>query len=397
MEHYEILGLDLGVEEGKIVARASGELGEMVSPILGFFLKELNRNKVLAITREGANVYSLFLPPLPGRAAVRELKRKVLCRAFQQPIPCSLTFSITYRCQADCIHCSSAHHRNGEKIELTAEECQRVIDQTLEMGAVNIIFTGGEPLLRKDLFQLIQHVDKEKAICSMFTNGEFLTEDVVQRLADAGLHSALVSLDSPDPQTHDRWRRIPGLFNKAIQGLERVLKRGMLTGISTYITKEGLARGDHEQMMELGRRIGVHELVFFDTLPSGRFRDNRHGLLNAEEKQQVLDFTNKYLYDPQYPGIITQAWINNPKGSGCFAAREQFYVTAYGDVCPCDFTPLSFGNIREASIQQLWGRMLSHEEYGQKRSACRLQNPEFQRQYLDLIPRDATLPFPVTI
>ncbi|MFQ5904783.1 MAG: radical SAM/SPASM domain-containing protein, partial [Candidatus Binatia bacterium] len=321
--------------------------------------------------------------------------RKVLCRALKQAIPCSLTFRVTYRCQADCIHCSSAHHRDGKKTELSTEECRKVIDQTLDLGAVNIIFTGGEPLLRKDLFELIRHVDKEKAVCNMFTNGELLSNDVVQRLKEAGLHSVLVSLDSPDPATHDHWRRIPGLFDKAVRGLGRVLENGMLTGISTYITKEGLVRGDHEQMMELGRRIGVNELVFFDTLPSGRYRDNRRGLLSAAEKEQVRDFTDKYLFDPQYPGIITQAWINNPKGSGCFAAKEQFYVTAYGDVCPCDFTPLSFGNVREASIKQLWEQMLSHEEYSQKRSNCRLQDPEFQQRYLDPIPQNATLPFPV--
>lgn len=394
MEHYEILGLNLEVRDGKLTGRMTGELGAEVDPVWATFLTGLNKSRVLTTLGE-ANVYSLFLPPLPSKAGVRELKRKLLRRFFKRTIPCSLTFAVTYRCQADCIHCSSAHHRAEEKAELSTEECLRVVDQAIELGMTNIILSGGEPLLRPDVFEIVAHVDKERTICNMFTNGHFLTEERVQRLKEAGLHAALVSLDSPDPQAHNAWRRVPGIFERAIEGLDRAKRAGLLVGISTYITKEGLARGDHERMMELGKEIGVHEVIFFDTLPSGRFRDNRQGLLDLQEKEQVRAFTEKYLREPAYPGIITQAWINHPKGSGCFAGNEQIYITAYGDVCPCDFTPLSFGNLRQTSLQQIWNRMLSHEEYSQKRSACRLQEPEFQRKYLDPIPRDVPLPFPV--
>ncbi|MBI1987855.1 MAG: radical SAM protein [Nitrospinae bacterium] len=394
MEHYEILGLDLEVREGGLMGRLTGELGAEVEPFWSFFLTAINKNRVLA-TQGESNVYSLFLPPLPSKAGVRELKRKLLRRFFKRTIPCSLTFAVTYRCQADCIHCSSAHHRSEDRAELSTEECLKVIDQAIELGVITVILSGGEPLLRPDVFEIIAHVDKERAICNLFTNGHLLTEERVQHLKEAGLHSALVSLDSPDPQTHNTWRRVPGIFERAIEGLERAKRAGLLVGISTYITKEGLARGDHERMMALGKEIGVHEIVFFDTLPSGRFRDNRQELLDRQEKEQILAFTQKYLHAPGYPGIITQAWINNPKGSGCFAGNEQMYITAYGDVCPCDFTPLSFGNLRQTSLQQVWNRMISHEEYGQKRGDCRLQDPEFQRKYLDPIPRDVPLPFPV--
>lgn len=394
MDHYEILGLDLGVENNQVVGQVTGELKKELSLLLPLFLTALNKNKVLA-SKNGSNVYSLFLPPLPSKAGTREIIRKLMCKLFHRRIPCTLTFAVTYRCQATCIHCSSEQHKSLGKEELSTSECQRVIDQALELGAINIVFTGGEPLLRKDIYQLINHVDKDRAICNMFTNGQYLTEANIEKLLDAGINALLVSLDSPDPETHDNWRQVPGLFEMATAGIQRALKAGILTGISTYISREGLAQGEHEKMMELGKWLGVHEVIFFDTLPAGRFRDNYEGLLTMEDKEIIRAFTNKYLYNTRYPGIIAQAWINHPKGSGCFAGNEQFYVTSYGDVCPCDFTPLSFGNIREASLKDIWDKMLNHEEYKEKRAHCRLQDPIFRSKYLSTIPAEAPLPYKV--
>ncbi|OGW18894.1 MAG: hypothetical protein A3G93_12520 [Nitrospinae bacterium RIFCSPLOWO2_12_FULL_45_22] len=395
MEHYEILGLDLGVENNQVVGQVTGELSKELSLFFSLFLAQLNKNKVLA-SKNGSNIYSLFLPSLPSNAGTRELIRKLMRKFFHRRIPATLTFAVTYHCQATCIHCSSEQHKSAGKEELSTSECQRVIDQALDLGVINIVFTGGEPLLRKDIFQLIKHVDKDRAICNMFTNGQYLTDDNIEKLLEAGIYALLVSLDSPDPEKHDSWRRIPGLFEMTTAGIQRALKAGILTGISTYISREGLAAGDHEKMMELGRQLGVHEVIFFDTLPAGRFRDNYEGLLTMEDKEVIRDFTNKYLYDTQYPGIITQAWINHPKGSGCFAGNEQFYITAYGDVCPCDFTPLSFGNIREAELKDICDKMLKHEEYREKRAHCRVQDPIFRSKYLSTIPTGAPLPYLLT-
>lgn len=392
MEHYEILGLDIGVENNQVVGRVTGELGGELSFFFPLFLAALNKNKVLA-SKNGSNIYSLFLPALPSKAGTRELVRKLMCKFFHRRIPSTLTFAVTYHCQATCIHCSSEQHKSSFKEEMSTSECQRVIDQALDLGVINVVLTGGEPLLRRDIFQLIKHVDKDRAICNMFTNGQYLTEDNIEKLQEAGIYALLISLDSPDPETHDNWRRIPGLFEMATAGIQRALKAGILTGISTYISREGLAKGDHEKMMEMGKQLGVHEVIFFDTLPAGRFRDNYEGLLTKEDKEVIRAFTNKHLYDTQYPGIIAQAWINHPKGSGCFAGNEQFYVTAYGDVCPCDFTPLSFGNIRQASLKNIWDKMLKHEEYREKRDHCRLQDPLFRSKYLLPIPPETPLPY----
>jgi MoaA/NifB/PqqE/SkfB family radical SAM enzyme len=392
MEHYEILGLDLGLENNQVVGQVTGELKKELSLFFPLFLTELNRNKVLA-SKNGSNIYSLFLPPLPSKPGTRELIRKIMNKFFHRRIPSTLTFAVTYRCQATCIHCSSEQHKSPLKEELSTIECKQVIDQALDLGAINIVFTGGEPLLRKDIFELINYVDKDRAICNMFTNGQYLTTENIEKLRESGIYAILVSLDSPDPETHDDWRRIPDLFEMATSGIKRALKTGILTGISTYVSRDGLAKGDHKKMMELGKQLGVHEVIFFDTLPAGRFHNNYEGFLTMEDKEVIRDFTNNYLYNAEYPGIIAQSWINHPKGSGCFAANEQFYVTAYGDVCPCDFTPLSFGDIRHAPLKDIWDKMINHEEYREKRTHCRLQDSIFRDKYLSAIPSGVSLPY----
>jgi len=395
MKPYELLGLEMGLDEnGLVTGKVTGILAKELSGFFDLYLMKLNTNKVLA-TKRGGNVYTCFLPPLPSKAGVKDLGRKLLRKLLKMTIPSTCTLSVTYACQAKCIHCSAAFNMKKKGKELDTEEFKRVIDQAIDLGVVNITLTGGEPLLRKDIFELIKHVNPDEANCMMFTNGEYLTEENCYKLAEAGLFSVMVSLDSYDPNIHDEYRQIPGLFDKALKGIERAKKAGILVGISTYATREEYYDGSFEKLLQLGKDIGVHEIVVFDPVPTGKLINQVDMILTDEEKEEIAKLTNEFRLRPGYPGVITQAWINGPKGSGCFGGNEQFYMTSYGDICPCDFTPLSFGNVREDSLETIWNRMLSHPEYSSKCNHCRMQDLEFRRKYIDTIPADSVFPYPI--
>ena len=98
--------------------------------------------------------------------------------------------------------------------------------------------------------------------------------------------------------------------------------------------------------------------------------------------------------------VITQSWTNSGRGFslliGCLAANLQCHVTAQGDLTPCDFTPLSFGNVRDADVAELWQRMLEHPAYAKRSLHCRMQYPEFRQTYIETIPEGASLPYPIT-
>ncbi len=163
---------------------------------------------------------------------MKVLASRVQFERTKRPFPATHTMQITTACQCDCIHCSAVRFKNTERQPLTTGECKDFIRQTQELGVVDIIFTGGEPLLRSDLFELIAAVDKREAIAMIFTNGLLLTDDNVHRLADAGLYSLMVSLDSPEAEEHNRMRGTEQCWEKAVAGIERCLHAGLLCGIS---------------------------------------------------------------------------------------------------------------------------------------------------------------------
>jgi len=214
----------------------------------------------------------------------------------------------------------------------------------------------------------------------------------VRRLADAETFAVMVSLDSPVPEEHDALRGRPGLFAKAVEGIRSLLETDVLVGISTYATHENLANGQLEQMVGLAQELGVHEVTIFDAVPTGKYLRKTDCMLSAEEREHIRQLTIQWRGDSRCPGVISMAWINSPQGSGCFAANEQFYMTASGDIGPCDFTPFTFGNLTEEPLGAIWKRMISHPAYCKPHTTCRMQDPAFRRQYIDPIPEGIPIP-----
>ena len=397
--HIEILGLEVSVdpESRKLAGAATGAMGGDFAQRLDAYLAKLNKGKVLA-ERRGGNVYSLYQPPVPSAAAARVIAHRIKRFTMGHVIPSTATMSATYACQCKCQHCSAVHYmargkgKDGLK-ELTTEEFCRVIDETIELGAVNIALSGGEPLLRKDIMTLINHVPTEKANVMLFTNGILLTEERVKELAASNLFSIMISLDSSKPEEHNEYRQYPGLFEKAIAGAKRALEGGLLVGFSTYATKEALDSGELEARIKLAKDVGVQELTIFDPVPTGMFLDRDDIILSDEDKQRIIDLGNEWSSKPGPFKVTPQAHVNSPRGAGCFAGYHQFYMTAHGEVCPCDFTPLSFGNVRKDSVRAIWRRILEHPAYCNRSGHCRMQDDEFRKRYIKTIPKGATTPF----
>jgi MoaA/NifB/PqqE/SkfB family radical SAM enzyme len=245
----------------------------------------------------------------------------------------------------------------------------------------------------------------------MFTNGYLLTRENVKRLKDAGIFFVNVSLDSPEEDEHDTCRGVKGIFRRALDGIRFSLEEGLLVGISTYMTKEGMKKGYLERSVELAERLGVHEITVFDTITSGKYLRRTDLLLSAEEKEEIKQISRKYARKPGPPVVSSQSMLNTMNGPktvgssnsrqslikmaalyGCFAANMQFAMTAYGDIMPCGFTPLSFGNVREEPLRNIWDRMLTHPAFCKKAVSCRMQDMEFRRSYIDPIPEGERLP-----
>ena len=340
----------------------------------------------------GYQAFSLITPPL-GSPATRRRVRRIVDNMIQSGpngvalaarTPHVLTAAITCNCQCDCLHCSASDYQketaqSGQA--LTYEELSDALRQAVDLGTTCVILTGGEPMSFPRVYDLVAGVDRAKSICTMFTNGEFLVEKSVARLKEAGLYGVFVSLDNPDPVLHDENRRRPGLFEKAAHGLELCRKAGILTGISTYATREKMQSGEMDKLMDVARDLGVLEVFLFDVIPTGRLSDHRECLLTDGEAAQIVEFRQRYMEKNDYPRIVHQtmfASIAYPcVAEGCPAAMVQVHLRANGDVSPCDFTPYSFGNIRNQSLREIWETMAGNSLYAEPSARCRLSRPDF--------------------
>lgn len=223
-------------------------------------------------TYQGANVPSLYLTPMPSKAHNRMFSTFLSSILLKRPLPMAATIGITTQCQCTCLYCS-AKGRSKKQSILSTEELKEVSRQCIELGITNITFTGGEPLLRLDLEEIISSISPDQAIVLIFTNALELTAQRTKLLKKAGLFGVHISLDSADPSEHDYLRGVNGSFNSVQKGVQNALEAGLLVGISTYVTIEKALNHSILSIADLCEQWGVHEISVFDGIQTGNWKD----------------------------------------------------------------------------------------------------------------------------
>jgi len=389
------------LEDGVIIG--TGLLNPLLEKLRLFIMLYLQANfyrKYDNLGRyKGKIVPNTFAPPVGSLPQLRALKGLIKSHIFRYPSPIAMTFAVTYKCQCKCVHCSAGKHARENVQELTTEEAKKLIDDSQKLGVTILAFTGGEPLLRDDLFELISYVDQRKTMPIMFTNGLLLTDENVDKLIRAGLYSIFVSLDSPIAEEHDSRRGMPGIFETAVNGIKRMKSKGALVGISSYATRSATEKGMYKKMHKLAKDLGIHNVILFDGVPTGNMLKDTSEMLTMEQREEIHKYSAEIFRRKIIPPLSSQAWQNSVEGNlsgiGCIAANIQYYASAYGDITPCDFSPLSFGNIRSEPLKKIWKKMVRHPAYNHRSSFCRMQNQKFRHFYIDPIPDNATLPYDI--
>ena len=369
-----------------------------IVPIMALQSQFYYRYRNLARWR-GKAVSNTFAPPNMSGPQWRTFRNMIWSWLSGVYRPVAVNFAVTYRCQGACPHCSAAFFRHQDRPELSTSEAKRVIDEVIDLGGSIIGFTGGEPLCRKDIYDLIAHVDRRKAVAFLFSNGQLLDDTAIQKLADAGLYCAYLSVDSPDPDEHDRGRGIPGLFAQNAAAIAKLRDQGILAAASSFATRTATARGDYRKIHSVARALGFLNLVLLDYIPTGRALKNTDEMLTPAQRDEIAAFAVSVYNKREVPPLSAQAWQNSIEGYlggiGCFAGCREIYVTASGDVTPCDFMPLSFGNVREEPLARIWQRIRAHPSFQRRTQACKMQNPLFRKIFIDAIPEGAPLPYPI--
>ncbi len=336
----------------------------------------LNHNKIIHY-RDGRPVYSLSAPSIFSKPAAHFFARSLYKTIQNKNTPNMMSFAINDDCNAVCKHCSFfAGVADINRKTMTLAQCQNAIADAQEFGVSVINIVGGEPLLRPDLFELLSSIDKDASTVLMFTNGWLLAEKA-EKLKRHGLDSVYVSIDSADAAQHDTLRGKNGLFERALQGVRAAKRAGLSVGISSCITPEAYRDGEFERIIELGKRIGVHEVLIFDAMPTGRFQRRDDLIDNNEWVEEMIQKSIPFNADPSYPGILLWPYATSHRSVGCSCGTSYFYLSPYGDMMSCDFNHKPFGNILELPLYQIWEKMTTMKDFEcAKWGGCKIKSSD---------------------
>jgi radical SAM protein with 4Fe4S-binding SPASM domain len=316
----------------------------------------------------------------------------------------SVSWNLTQRCNLECAHCYlSAHAGADPGGELGTDECRRVIDEIAEVNpSVFLILTGGEPLLRKDIFEVAAYAADRRFTVVLGTNGVLLREHEARLMRQHGVLGASISLDSTDAGRHDRFRRLPGAWDKAVRATRVLKDEGLDFSLHMSVTDWNV--GEVPAMIELATTLGATVLNFFFLVRTGRGAALTD--IDADAYERILTylatvqgvgqgppaFVQRMLdlpAPPPAPGRFEDPWsapvgnaggllirakcaphfrrilyqldprsplLKNYAHGSCPAGKYYCRITPTADVTPCPYMPVPAGNLRRTSFAELWSQ-----------------------------------------
>jgi len=303
-----------------------------------------------------------FAPRWPG--AVLESGMENLVRNLGresgewEPFLPSVVISLTKKCVYRCEHCYAVRTL-GDRDVITAAQWLRLARDFQKIGVGVMAWEGGEPLLRfEDLLMLLRET-RDRSDQLVATTAYGLTEEKARRLKEAGLNTAIISLDHYLPDKHNRFRGNKKAFDMAVNGVRIFRENGILPSIAVCVGKELLAQDGLFRYLELGREIGAAFIQVLDATPSGNYL-GKDVMLTASQLEEIRAFQRTVNSDARYrdyPGIQARAFLEDEDLYGCSAATALVYVDSSGNVQPCDLLQISFGNLLEESVETVFRRM----------------------------------------
>jgi MoaA/NifB/PqqE/SkfB family radical SAM enzyme len=285
-----------------------------------------------------------------------------------------IDLAITYRCNQLCAHCS-AQPLAKKAPPLTLSDYAKIVEdaQTLDLLSWNI--TGGEPLLVDWLEDLIPLLRPQTHYISVQTNCTLLTEARARRLKELGVNCITTSLDSSIPEEHNSFRGMTGAYHKTLEGIRVARKVGLQVLVGGTVTHKNLRSRDLARLIETVNREGA---IFLYNLavPCGKWSNNLDIVLRDDDRQYLQNLLARY------PRSSTDHEVGR-NAIGCPAGMEKVYITPYGEVIPCPFIHVSFGNVKETPLPAIIQRMRTVPYFSEYQKIClAAEDPRFNEEVI---------------
>ncbi len=285
-----------------------------------------------------------------------------------------VAWEVTRSCNLACKHCRAEAHSEPYPGECTTAQGKAFIESLPETGSPIIIFTGGEPLLRPDIFELAAHARSKGLRAVMAPNGTLISAATARLIKESGIERCSISIDGADAATHDSLRAVPGAFEAALEGMARLREAGVPFQINTTVTRDNLV--DFKKIFHLARRVGAVAWHIFLLVPMGRAEALRDQVISAAEYEETLnwfydfrqqtDMHLKATCAPHYYRIMRQrakaegrqvtpaTFGMDAVTRGCLGGTGFCFVSHTGALQPCGYLELDCGNVFRTPLPELW-------------------------------------------
>ncbi len=272
-----------------------------------------------------------------------------------------VSWNTTNACNMYCDHCYREAGCKAEE-ELSTSEAKTMLEQIARAGFKIMIFSGGEPLLRPDILELVAYAAKLGLRPVFGTNGTLITLDMAHKLKAAGAMGMGISLDSMDAKKHNEFRKFPNAWEGAVQGMKNCREAGLPFQIHTTVMDWN--SHELEAMTDFAVELGAVAHHFFFLVPTGRAKTIEAESLRAEQyeavltrimkKQQEVDIELKPTCAPQFMRIAAQMGVKTRFRRGCLAGTAYCIISPRGKVQPCAYLNMELGDVRETPFDEIW-------------------------------------------
>jgi heme b synthase len=313
-------------------------------------------------------------------------------KSNQEYRPRLVFWELTTGCNLRCRHCRASATELMSPDDLSLAECLHVVDQLSAYAPLILVLSGGEPLWRRDVFDIARYAVARRLRVALATNGTLVDEAMAERIKAAGIERVAISLDGASPETHDRFRGIDGAFRAAVWGLECLNAAGVSTQINSTVTRHNVE--ELPALLQFASRMGVTAFHLFLLVPVGcGLAIMDEDSVDPGQAEEILTWFYeqsltsslelKATCAPHYYRIVRQRRARARRAGialaplpthgmhamtkGCLAGTGVCFVSHQGEVYPCGYLPVSAGNLREEPFQKIW----DHAEV-----FARLRHPE---------------------
>jgi len=288
--------------------------------------------------------------------------------------PRLVAWEVTRSCNLSCVHCRASSEKGPYPGELDTKKSKEILDQICITGKPMIILSGGEPLLRKDIFELARYGTKLGLRMVMATNGTLVTPQIANNIKDSGIQRVSISLDGADAASHDLFRQVKGAFDSALKGIDILRQYGIEFQINTTVTRHN--RDEIDRIFNLAVELGAAAHHIFLLVPTGRAKDMVNQEIDAGEYEKLLhwfydmrDKTPLHLKAtcaPHYYRILRQKAHKKGKKvdfehygldavtRGCLGGTSFCFISHEGIVQPCGYLELNCGDLKKSTFEEIW-------------------------------------------